>query len=100
MICDVDNFFCLTLSRAFPIFGPRSVAGQFGGSADGLLPVWSTTPVGERVMAQLRATKSKAFFRISASGAFDQYLQDIQKLPLIRDPQAERRLGRKPRRWG
>src|SRR3972149_2534192 len=49
-------------------------------------------------MAQLRATKSKAFFRISASGAFDQYLQDIQKLPLIRDPHEERRLARKARR--
>src|SRR3990170_3892312 len=45
-------------------------------------------------MAQLRATKTKAFFRISASGAFDQYLQDIQKLPLIRDPHEERRLAR------
>src|SRR3990170_1655800 len=49
-------------------------------------------------MAQLRATKTKAFFRISASGAFDQYLQDIQKLPLIRDPHEERRLARRARR--
>ena len=29
-------------------------------------------------MAQLRASKAKVFFRVSASGAFDQYLQDIQ----------------------
>ena len=35
-----------------------------------------------------------AFFRPSPSGAFDQYLQDIQKLPLITDPAEERRLAR------
>ena len=40
----------------------------------------------------------KVFFRSSASGAFDQYLQDIQKLPLIRDPLEERRLARKAQR--
>ena len=45
-------------------------------------------------MAQLRTTKSKAFFRAGVSGAFDQYLQDIQKLPLIKDPREERRLAR------
>src|SRR5690242_2296142 len=51
-------------------------------------------------MAQLRAStaKMKAFFRSSASGAFDQYLQDIQKLPLIRDPLEERRLARRAQR--
>src|SRR5437870_8144723 len=49
-------------------------------------------------MTQVRAAKSKAFFRTSASGAFDQYLQDIQKLPLIRDPLEERRLARKAQR--
>ncbi|MEX1998247.1 MAG: hypothetical protein WD934_01060, partial [Gemmatimonadales bacterium] len=38
--------------------------------------------------------KSKAFFRASPSGAFDQYLHDIQKLPLIKDPLEERRLAR------
>jgi RNA polymerase primary sigma factor len=46
-------------------------------------------------MGQLRTAKSKAFFRATASGAFDQYLQDIQKLPLIRDPAEERRLARR-----
>jgi RNA polymerase primary sigma factor len=45
-------------------------------------------------MAQLRTSKSKAFFRTGVSGAFDQYLQDIQKLPLIGDPAEERRLAR------
>src|SRR3989454_7207233 len=49
-------------------------------------------------MTQLRAAKAKAFFRAAASGAFDQYLQDIQKLPLIRDPLEERRLARKAQR--
>ena len=49
-------------------------------------------------MTQLRTAKSKAFFRSSASGAFDQYLQDIQKLPLIRDPLEERRLARRAQR--
>jgi len=38
--------------------------------------------------------KPKAFFRATASGAFDQYLQDIQKLPLIADPAEEKRLAR------
>ncbi len=45
-------------------------------------------------MVQLRTSKSKAFFRAGVSGAFDQYLQDIQKLPLIKDPKEERRLAR------
>src|SRR5438128_5159539 len=49
-------------------------------------------------MARSNGGKSKAFFRTSASGAFDQYLQDIQKLPLIRDPMEERRLARKAQR--
>ncbi|HWO89520.1 MAG TPA: RNA polymerase sigma factor RpoD/SigA [Gemmatimonadales bacterium] len=37
---------------------------------------------------------SKVFFRQTASGSFDQYLQDIQKLPLIQDPAEEKRLAR------
>ncbi len=45
-------------------------------------------------MGQLRTSKSKAFFRAGVSGAFDQYLQDIQKLPLIKDRNEERRLAR------
>jgi RNA polymerase primary sigma factor len=44
---------------------------------------------------QLRASKSRAFFRVASSGAFDQYLQDIQKLPLIKDPLEERALARR-----
>jgi RNA polymerase primary sigma factor len=44
---------------------------------------------------QVKANKSKAFFRVASSGAFDQYLQDIQKLPLIRDVEVERALARR-----
>ncbi|HET7630923.1 MAG TPA: RNA polymerase sigma factor RpoD/SigA [Gemmatimonadaceae bacterium] len=39
--------------------------------------------------------RSKGYFRSSPSSAFDQYLQDIQKLPLIGDAQEERRLARR-----
>jgi RNA polymerase primary sigma factor len=49
-------------------------------------------------MAELRVSKSKAFFRASSSGAFDQYLQDIQKLPLIKDVTIERALARRAQR--
>ena len=45
-------------------------------------------------MTQLGVRRAKAFFRDTASGAFDQYLNDIQKLPLIKDPLEERRLAR------
>ena len=45
-------------------------------------------------MLERQRGKPKSFFRQSASGAFDQYLQDIQKLPLIDDPAEERRLAR------
>ena len=45
-------------------------------------------------MTRVRSTKAKSFFRSTASGAFDQYLQDIQKLPLISDPAEEKRLAR------
>ncbi len=50
-------------------------------------------------MTQLRRAKaSRAFFKVPSSSAFDQYLQDIQKLPLIKDPAEERRLARRARR--
>jgi len=45
-------------------------------------------------MQQATESRSKGFFRSSPSTAFDQYLQDIQKLPLITDPAEERRLAR------
>src|SRR5437016_2556254 len=46
-------------------------------------------------MAQATETRSKGYFRSSPSTAFDQYLQDIQKLPLISDAEEERRLARR-----
>ena len=47
-------------------------------------------------MEQVTETRpSKGYFRSSPSTAFDQYLQDIQKLPLIQDPEEERRLARR-----
>ena len=49
-------------------------------------------------MARSSGGKDKAFFRASPTSAFDQYLQDIQKLPLIKDPAEERRLARRVRR--
>lgn len=49
-------------------------------------------------MPRTRAATKAKFFRTPASGAFDQYLQDIQKLPLIKDPAEERRVARRARR--
>src|SRR5687767_5139829 len=44
-------------------------------------------------MQHVTESRSKGYFRSSPSTAFDQYLQDIQKLPLIEDPEEERRLA-------
>jgi RNA polymerase primary sigma factor len=44
--------------------------------------------------ARTSDSRSKGFFRSAPSSAFDQYLHDIQKLPLIKDVQEERRLAR------
>src|ERR687885_910585 len=46
-------------------------------------------------MEHVTESRSKGFFRSSPSSAFDQYLHDIQKLPLIEDPAEERRLARR-----
>jgi RNA polymerase primary sigma factor len=47
-------------------------------------------------MEQVTETRSsRGYFRSSPSTAFDQYLQDIQKLPLIDEPEEERRLARR-----
>src|SRR5919109_922137 len=45
-------------------------------------------------MAHVRTGKVRAFLRSAPSGAFDQYLLDIQKLPMISDPDEEKRLAR------
>lgn len=49
-------------------------------------------------MTRLRTTKTKGFFHSSASGAFDQYLHDIQKLSLIPDRNEECQLARRARK--
>ena len=46
-------------------------------------------------MEPMTESRSKGYFRSSPSSAFDQYLQDIQKLPLIESAEEERRLARK-----
>jgi RNA polymerase primary sigma factor len=46
-------------------------------------------------MQQAIEGRVKSFFRSAPSSAFDQYLQDIQRLPLIDDPEEERRLARR-----
>jgi RNA polymerase primary sigma factor len=45
-------------------------------------------------MQQAAESRKKEYFRSIPSSAFDQYLHDIQKLPLITDPAEERRLAR------
>ncbi len=45
-------------------------------------------------MAPVTARKARPFFRAQPTSAFDQYLQDIQKLPMISDPKEEKRLAR------
>ena len=46
-------------------------------------------------MAHVRTGKARALLRSSPSGSFDQYLLDIQKLPMITDPEEEKRLARR-----
>ena len=46
-------------------------------------------------MTHVRTGKTRSFARSSPSGAFDQYLLDIQKLPMISDPDEEKRLARR-----
>ena len=45
-------------------------------------------------MQQAAESRKREYFRNAPSSAFDQYLHDIQKLPLITDPAEERRLAR------
>ena len=46
-------------------------------------------------MARARVAPVRALARSTASTAFDQYLMDIKKLPMIDDPAEERRLARR-----
>src|SRR2546428_2840173 len=74
--------------RAFPV-------GHYGGCTSAVSVHHVSAPVGVPRMARSTTGKARAFFRANPSGAFDQYLQDIQKLPLIKDPAEERRLARR-----
>jgi RNA polymerase primary sigma factor len=44
---------------------------------------------------RVRSGKARALLRSAPSGSFDQYLLDIQKLPMISDPEEEKRLARR-----
>jgi RNA polymerase primary sigma factor len=46
-------------------------------------------------MQAATVSRSRGFFRNSPSSAFDQYLLDIQRLPLIQEAEEERRLARR-----
>jgi hypothetical protein len=46
-------------------------------------------------MTHVRTGKARPFARSAPSGAFDQYLLDIQTLPMIYDPDEEKRLARR-----
>src|SRR6266702_2194155 len=78
-ICDVEKCIDLHHWRAVHILS------AVRGFPDEPSPVH----VGALAMARSNGGKAKAFFRANPSGAFDQYLQDIQKLPLIKDPAEE-----------
>src|SRR3989440_522982 len=78
-------------------FAPLT-GGSYIGRRRGFPRVLSPVHVGALAMARSNGGKAKAFFRANPSGAFDQYLQDIQKLPLIKDPAEERRLARRVQR--
>src|SRR5438552_18909890 len=81
------------MNRFAPLTGDSYI-----GRRSGISPRALTVHVGALAMARSNGGKAKAFFRANPSGAFDQYLQDIQKLPLIKDPAEERRLARRVQR--
>src|SRR5438067_3828662 len=78
-------------------FAPLT-SDSYLGAIRGISPSLSPVHVGALAMARSNGGKAKAFFRANPSGAFDQYLQDIQKPPLIKDPKNERRLARRVQR--
>ncbi len=78
---------------AVPCYGSTSSASRERGCARATLTGANREGV---CMEQVTETRSsKGYFRSSPSTAFDQYLQDIQKLPLISEPEEERRLARR-----
>src|SRR5690242_7019901 len=91
-ICDVDSTFCLTETSATPIFAP-SLLGHPAAHKRQTFAVRTPHLLG-LFMAHARA-KARPLVRSAPSGAFDQYLLDIQKLPMITDPEEEKRLARR-----
>ena len=75
---------------AIPIFDPSRLA--YPAALRQKQPS-SNSPLG-LFMAHVRA-KARMLVRSAPSGAFDQYLLDIQKLPMISDPEEEKRLARR-----
>src|SRR3954451_24264548 len=55
----------------------------------------SPFPLPGSFMTHVRTGKARPFARSTPSGAFDQYLLDIQKLPMSPDAGEERRLPRR-----
>src|SRR3989442_1324820 len=93
-ICDVENSRNLHRLAVIPILATFRV-GHYGGCCSAVSVHHVSALVGVPRMARSTTGKAKAFFRANPSGAFDQSLQDIQKLPLIKDPAEERRLARR-----
>src|SRR5882762_139159 len=87
-----------TTDERFLYWRRRNLVHTAGRKATRLHPQREPHTVGVPRMARSSGGKPKAFFRTNPSGAFDQYLQDIQKLPLIKDPLEERRLARRVQR--
>ena len=90
----MDNKNFLTVSQSSPIFTRRFrlsfpynqhlTARPISQSGDG--------------MATVSSRKAKPLSRHVPTSAFDQYLLDIQRLPMITDPEEERRLARRAQR--
>lgn len=60
-----------------------------------MVNVRAPTYNGASMATAVESRHGRNFLRASPSTAFDQYLQDIQKLPLITDVEEERRLARR-----
>src|SRR5260370_27423744 len=79
-------------------FAPLTGDSYIGRRSRLSLTVLLSSSVGALAMARSIGGKAKAFLPTNPSGALEQYLQDIQKVPLIKDPDEERRLARRVQR--
>src|SRR5260221_14727754 len=81
MFCDVETSTCLTFSPSRPILCyPHPVS----------LYTYVVNPTAPRVA--LGYSMASSHLRSHTAGAFDQYLHDIKKLPLITNVDEERHL--------